>query len=236
MPSFRFRRFRSRRSRGFRRFRPRFRLSSLRSVRLRRFRRRYPRNSRKYVRLGVSPELKHFGSDAMSTTSTTAWSGFFLNPIAQGQTSTTRVGATAKMKRIFFRMNFYNGIAAAAQQSITFRFILGFCPTHVANGGLVITNVLDSTAGVSNMTSLRNLQNTHEFIVLRDVTLSVAPDQNNKPIQMNIPLNFLTRWNNVAPAQEADYDYGMLWCFFGGNITSASAGVVWSARLDYYDA
>lgn len=238
MPSYRFRRYNRRRSRRlFGLGRRRYGFRRLRTRRLRRGRlRNYPRPVRKYIRPGLSPELKSAYAYPLSATASTTWSASFLNALNQDQTSTTRIGAQAKMKKLLMRWEFFNGITNA-YDSVSFRVIIGMCPTHIATSALVITNVLDDNkTGTVNLNALRYLGETHEFIVLRDFIVTTAPDLPNKHILLNIPLNFLTRWNNVAPGFPVDFDYGIIWMFVAANTTNANAGYRYAYRLSFYDS
>lgn len=198
-------------------------------------------------RLVGLPETKFIdGVTAVTTAPHTTGAVWVANQVAQGLTSSTRLGDQVKSRRVLYRLSFYNSVNNTAPVPV--RVIVGI--DWESKGAVPqLSDILQTPAG-PHLSHL-NLSTTRgRFKILRDKTILLGPAtvvasipagtiQMNattasvKNMRLFIPLRHMIQYNGTTAT---DYSIGSIFLAVAGSTTGAnSIGVEFISRFRWTD-
>lgn len=174
-----------------------------------------------------------------------AWQvGTFLNPIAPGNTPTTRVGRKVAINSLLIRWIRTGLLLASTGPPIIFadggppfRVIIVYDKQPF--GAIpAITEILIS----ADYNSPLNLNNSERFLILHDEQPCIKQGHNSSnmsgKIYLKWPKALTNQWGGAGSGNIADCSSGAIYCFFGtpNNTTAQNFSFTGYSRIRYTDA
>lgn len=208
----------------------------------------YKGKNRKYYRPGSKFELKFYDQDANlintvgGVNTAPNCSAYLMNGVTQGTTANQRIGKQINIKSIQVRLK----LRRTNDTNVTVRILIVY--VKESQVGLADTAGLDyllqfvpSTSGVKDrtVTSALNLNNTANFVVLKD-TVQELDDGHGTEFywqyyhKCNLNSEFTT---SSTTGTAADFKKGSLWLIIADNNYGTNPSIhSYHSRIRFYDA
>lgn len=191
-----------------------------------------------------TPEKKYFDTLLPQTVVPTLGLHRILNGIARSSGTTERIGKKITMKSIQVRMKLRRNVVATVPINATVRIIISYIKESAIN--LSTAYILDTPSVVAtddnNVTSMLNLTNTPNFVVLKDVVIELDGGNGEENYwqyfhKCNLDTEFVK--SSVGGAF-GDFAKGSLWLTIIDNNVSGAPGttgavISYASRVRFVD-
>ncbi len=154
-----------------------------------------------------------------------------LNGLAQGDTATTREGATVRFKSL--QLKGFMAIAGAATATACRRLV--FIDKQPNQAAPVVGDILDNTTAAL-VNSFRNLSHRKRFVILRDdhFTMSEGGPEALWYPDVYMSLDMITTYNGNA-GTIADIETNAIWAMYISSEATAAPSIAHNVRIRYID-